>query len=288
MELRLKTTIAAIKNIKIPEIPREVLLLKEELEGAMPNSATIISTIERNTTLSGAVLELANSRLVNSPETIMSVRDAVITVGFNDLYTFIVAAAIQNLFPNKGLVKDIMDNSVDIAFCMADIVEYVHVDSMGRNEAYLLGLFHNIGAMLLAAKDEATYRKIYDNSLSNPVACLKKEDDAFGTNHCWTGVIIGHKWRLPKTMIEAISRHHIGQVSVIKNDSVRAMVAMLKIANAMVSEVSLGAYAGDAMKQYDKDGRAELMIPDEELTLIRKSLITYCHKDSSSHLNKAG
>lgn len=288
MELRLRTTIAALKSVKIPEIPGEVLLLKKELEGAMPDSLTIISTIERNTTLSGAVLELANSRLVNPSETIMTVRDAVNTIGFDKLYSVIVAAAIKNLFPNKGLVSDIMDNSVDVAFCMADIVEYVHIDGVGKNEAYLLGLFHNIGAMLLAAKDESVYRKLYDSSLYNPRTCLKREDEAFDTNHCWTGVIVAHKWRLPKAMIEAISRHHTGQISAIKNDSVRAMVAMLKVANAMVSEVSLGTYMGDAIKQDDQDGRAELLIPDEELTMIRKSLLTYCHKDSSNYLIEVG
>jgi HD-like signal output (HDOD) protein len=197
-------------------------------------------------------------------------------MGLDNLYNLVVSAALKNMFGTKGLVKDIMDNSVDVAFCMADISDWV--DGVTREEAYMLGLFHNVGAMMLAAKGDEVYESIFRNSMSRPLSTIDKEEQFYGSNHAMIGVLIGKKWHLPVNMLSAIMLHHNAQCSQIKNDHVRAMVAMIKIANAMVSDISLGAYRGEEMREYEKDGVDELMIPFSVITEIRTALMSYAFK----------
>lgn len=276
MEQKLRNAVAAIRGHKIPELPNEVLLLEKEIKSKFCSTATVAEIIEMNTTLSGEVLRIVNSPVIKVKEPVLSIRDAVNVMGLDNISNLVVSAALKNMFGTQGLFKDIMDHSVDVAFCMADISDWV--EGISRDEAYMLGLFHNVGALMLAAKGEEVYDPIFRNSMSLPLSSLEREQQKYGSNHAVIGVLIAKKWHLPIDMLSAIMLHHNAQCSQIKNDRVRAMVAMLKISNAMVSEISLGAYRGEEMLEYEQDGIEELLIPSNVITEIRTALMSYSFK----------
>lgn len=276
MEQKLRNAVAAIRGHKIPELPNEVLLLEQEIKSKFCSSAKVAEIIEMNTTLSGEVIRIANSPVIKLRSPVSSIRDAVNAMGMDHIYNLVVSAALKNMFSTKGLFKDIMDNSVDVAFCMADLAEWV--EGVSRDEAYMLGLFHNSGALMLAAKSESAYEPLFRNSMSLPISILEKEQQKFGSDHAVIGVLMAKKWCLPIDMLSAIMLHHKAECSLIKKDRVRAMVAMIKIANAMVAEISLGAYRGEEMRIYEKDGVEELMIPTSTINEIRTALMSYTFK----------
>ena len=271
MQDKLRQAIKAIQGHKIPELPEEIIELDKEISSKFANMGNVASIIEKNTTLSGELMRLINSPAVKLKEPVGSIREAVTVMGLTNISNLLVAAAIKNIFGSKGLSKDIMDHSVDVAFCMSDLSE--SVDGITRDEAYMLGLFHNVGAMMLAAKDGKVYSDLFRESMTNPVSVIRKEEAVFGSNHAMIGVLIGQKWHLPVNMLNAIMLHHNEKCERIKNDKVRAMVAMMKIANAMVAEISLGAYRGEEMRAYEQDGIDELMIRPSELSEIRSALM---------------
>jgi len=277
MQNKLRQAIKAIHGQKIPELPEEIIELDKEISSKFASMSNVAEIISKNTTLSGELMRLVNSPVVKLKEPVASIRDAVNVMGFNNIANLLVAAAIKNMFGSKGLSKDIMDHSVDVAFCMSDLSEWV--DGITRDEAYMLGLFHNVGAMMLAAKNEDVYKGLFRDSMSKPVSIIKKEEEAFGSNHAMIGVLIGQKWHLPVNMLNAIMLHHNDKCERIKNDQVRAMVAMIKVANAIVSEISLGVYRSEEMRDYESDGLQELMIDDEVVSDIRTALMSYNFKD---------
>jgi len=277
MQQKLRNALQAIKGQTIPELPDDILRLEKEIKSKFASTASVAEIIEMNTTLSGEVMKLVNSPVVKLKTPIRSIREAVNVMGLDNIYNLVVSAAITNMFGKKGLFKDIMDQSVDVAFCMADISEWV--EGVTRDEAYMLGLFHNVGALMLASKNEGQYESIFRNSMSLPFKIILKEREAFGSDHAMIGVLIGQKWHLPVNMLNAIMLHHNEDCSRIQNDQVRAMVAMIKLANAIVAEISLGAYRGGEMRAYEQDGLNELMIEDHVISEIRSALMSYNFKD---------
>lgn len=278
MKQKLRNALQAIHGFKIPELPKEILMLEEELQAKFPNIINVANIIEQNTTLSGQVFKLINSPVMKLQlrEPVKSIRDAVNFLGLDNIYNLLVISALKNLFTSKGLIEDIMNNSVDVAFCMAEISEFVH--GITRDEAYMLGLFHNSGALMLATIDEKKYEPLYANSQSLPLSILKKEEEAYLSNHAMVGVLLTQKWHLPMEMINAVMLHHTASCEKIQNDKVRLMVAMLKVANAIVSEISLGAYCGGEARHYELDGLHELMIEENDIKLIRTALMSYSFK----------
>ncbi|MBN2866977.1 MAG: HDOD domain-containing protein [Thiotrichales bacterium] len=277
MQDKLKRAMVAIQGIKIPELPDEILELDKEINSKFANISNVADIIEKNTTLSGELMKIVNSPIMKLKVPCRSIREAVGALGLDNVYNLLVAAALQNLFGQKGLIKDIMDHSVDVAFCMADIAEWV--EGVSRDEAYMFGLFHNSGALLLASKNEKKYATLFSNSMSRPISIIAAEETAFASNHTMVGVLMGKKWKLPIDMIQAIMFHHTPECSRIKNDKVRALVAMIKVANSIIAEISLGAYRGEEMKNYEQDGLEELMIPYEVVAEIRTAVMSYTMKN---------
>ncbi len=275
---KLRNAMEAIRGVKLPELPSEVLLLQEELKSRFANVNTVASIIEKNTVMAGDVLKAINSPVMNMklPEPVRSISEAVTLLGLENIYNLVVAAALKNLFGENELYKDVMDFSVDVAFCMADISDWV--DDVTRDEAYMLGLFHNVGALVLVSKDPEGYGKIYANSLSMPESVIKTEEKKYGSDHATIGVLVAKKWHLPVDFMNAIMLHHTHDCSTIQNDRVRALVAMIKLANAIVAEISLGAYVSSEMRDFEKRSREELMIDPDVISEIRTSLMSYAFK----------
>lgn len=277
MQQKLRNALQAIKGQKIPELPDDILRLEREIKSKFASTASVAKIIEMNTTLSGELMKIVNSPVMKLTTPIRSIREAVTAMRLDNIYNLVLSAAIKNMFGSEGLHKDIMDHSVDVAFCMSDISEWV--EGITRDEAYMLGLFHNVGALMLASKSIEQYEPLFRNSMSLPVNAVVNEREKFGSDHAMIGVLIGQKWHLPVNMLNAMMLHHNESCSRNKNDQVRAMVAMIKVANSIVSEISLGAYRGEEMRAYEQDGLQELMIDDSVITEIRTALMSYNFKD---------
>lgn len=269
---RLVNAMNAIRGIKIPEFPKVVMELDAEIKNAFANTQNVAKIIEQNTTISGEVIRIANLPVMKAKSRINSIREAVNTMGLNNIYNLVVIAAFKKMFSAKGLHREISENSLDVAYCMAFMTEAVQ--GIASDEAYMLGLFHNVGSLMLASKDEQAYQKVYQAGMTNPVNVIVKEQEVFGTDHTMVGLLVAKKWQLPTFLLNTIMLHHTPQVAKVKDDRVRTYIAMLKVANALVVETSLGAYMGSEMRSYLQDGKDELMLDEEFINDLRQQLIT--------------
>lgn len=271
MEQRLRQAVQAIKGIKIPDLPKEIMELDEEMSRKFPNNQTITRIIESNTKLSGEVLRIANSPVMKLRSPVKSIREAVDALGYDNLKNLVISAALQNLFDNPQ-IQEIIEHSADVAFCCAELSEYVAEAT--RDEAYLLGLFHNGGCLLLAMKDPKGYLKTFAYLNTHPISGIEKEMGLYQTNHMDVGLLLGQKWKLSVDMLNAILLHHSDELNH-PNDRLRGMVSMLKIANVIVSEVSFGSYMTEEANRYLEAAREDLMISKEVVNEVRRSLIAF-------------
>lgn len=270
MQERLRSALKAIQGVKIPDLPKELMELDAALSTMFPNNQAITDIIESNTKLSGEVLRIANSPVMKLKSPVKSIRESVDVLGYDNLRNLVVSAAIKNLF-NTREVEGIIEHSKDVALCCAELSEYIA--DISRDEAYLLGLFHNGGCLLLATKDADNYDKMFSHLNTNPVTAIQKEVEVYGASHADIGILLGQKWKLPVEMLNAIMLHHIAENNV-GNDKVRGMIAMLKIANVIVNEVSYGAYMTEEARNFMSEGQEELMLEEAVVNQLRRVLIS--------------
>lgn len=271
MEQKLRAALQAIQGVKIPDLPKEIMELDAALSSKFPNNQDITNIIESNTKLSGEVMRLVNSPVMKLRSPVKSIREAVDILGYNNLKNLVIASALQNMFSRRE-VQEIIDHAKDIAFCCSELSEYLQ--GVTRDEAYLLGLFHNAGALLLASKDPENYPKLFTKVHAKPFSGIELEQQMYGSNHADIGILIGKKWQLPVEMLNVIMLHH-RPLEAIGNDKIRGMTAMVQIANAIVSEVTLEAYTTVEARDYLEKAREDMMIANEVIDTVRKALIVF-------------
>jgi HD-like signal output (HDOD) protein len=233
----------------------------------------MINIISSNTVLAGEVLKIANSPAMRSKVQISSIAQAVNSLGTQNLKNMVVAAALRQIWGSEKEMREIIDNSADIAYCAAELANLVH--GVSADEAYVCALFHNGGAILLANKSPAQYSDLFFQSHSLPLTSIEKEETAFHTNHTVVGLLMAKKWHLSEPMVQAIYYHHIDKCSRIKDEKARLMVGLIKTANGIVAETSIGAYIGAEMTSYYKDGIDTLMLNIEQIKEVRMALQSY-------------
>jgi HD-like signal output (HDOD) protein len=271
MEDKLRAAVQAIQGVKIPDLPKEILELDAVLASKFPNFQDITRIIESNVKLSGEVMRLVNSPVMKLKVPVKSIREAVDVLGLINLKNLVVAAALNNLF-NGRQFEEIVEHSKDVAFCCAELSE--HLEGVSRDEAYLLGLFHNAGCLLLASKDPQNYPKVFLKVHANPIRGVAAETKFYGSNHGDIGLLIGKKWQLPVEMLNVIMLHHRSP-EVIANDKMRGMASMVQVANSIVNEVSYGTYVTEEARQYLAQAKEDLMIGNDVIDTVRKSLIVF-------------
>lgn len=270
MEQRLRKAVEVIKGVKIPDLPKEIMDLDAELACKFPSNQKISDIIESNTKLSGEVLRLVNSPAMKLKSPVKSIREAVDQLGYHNLKNLVIASAIKNMF-DKPQVQEIIEHSTDTAFCCAELSEYVA--DISRDEAYLLGLFHNGGCLMLATKDPENYLKVFSHLNTHPISGIDKEYELYGTYHMDIGVLLGQKWKLPIDMLNVILNHHDNAEHT--NDRLRAMTSMIKIANVIVNEVSYGSYMTEEAHTYLEKACEDLMIDKELVNGVRRALVAF-------------
>jgi HD-like signal output (HDOD) protein len=270
MEQRLRKAIDVIKGVKIPDLPKEIMELDTELACKFPNNQKVADIIESNTKLSGEVLRLVNSPVMKLKSPVTSIREAVDRLGYDNLKNLVIAAAIKNMF-DKPQVQEIVEHSTDTAFCCAELSE--HIADVSRDEAYLLGLFHNGGCLMLATKDPENYLRVFSHLNTHPVSGVHKEYELYDTYHMDVGLLLGQKWKLPIDMLNVILNHH--DDAEHSNDKLRAMTSMIKVANIIVNEVSYGSYMTEEANSYLERACEDLMIDKESVNAVRRALVAF-------------
>lgn len=272
-EQKLRRAFNAIQGLAIPDMPEEVIALEKEMAGRYPNTQEMIKIISKNALLAADVLTLANSPVMRPKQPIQSIAQAVAVLGMQNLKNMVLSSALRRIWGGAEAIREIMDNSADVAYCMAELAYFVH--GVSPDEAYLCGLFHNCGSFLLAQKESTTYSEVFFQSHSFPLSSIEKEEALFKTNHAVVGVLMAKKWQLSSEIVQVIYDHHIEKCEKIASEKIRIMVALLKVANGLVAETSLGAYIGEEMTSYLKDGMDTLMLSKNHLKDVRMALQTY-------------
>jgi HD-like signal output (HDOD) protein len=272
-EQKLRRAFQAIQGVSIPELPEEVIALNNEVSSRYPNTQNMVAIISKNAMLAADVLRIANSPVMRPKQVSKTIPQTVAILGTVNLKNMVLASALKQAFGGNTTIRDIMDNSTDVAFCMVELAN--GVQGVTPDEAYLCGLFHNCGAFLLSCKDAKAYSELFFQSLSLPMTAINREEALLNTNHAVVGLLMAKKWQLSAEITQAIYDHHMLQCDSISNEKVRLLVALIKVGNGIVSEVSMGSYIGAEMTEQFNDGVETLMLDDKDIKAVRMALQTY-------------
>lgn len=236
------------KLYRLPPMPALALRILRLTANTDATARELAELIEFDPSLTAQIMRYARSALFNYPGQIHSVQEAVTRVlGFDRVAHIAMGIASVRAFdvPRDGLLG--MDafwrHSLYCAFLCQNLAARCGQD---KGLAYLCGLLHNFGLLLVGHLFPAEFRELNALREINPEVSLQSlEQEVFGQSdrqdilavgHGAIGGILHRLWQLPEPVIKAAGMHQHSSYS----GEHEAFVVMVQLANAMLKEQGIG------------------------------------------------
>ncbi|WP_373017690.1 HDOD domain-containing protein [Thiomicrorhabdus sp.] len=256
-----------LSKIEIPLLPKEVLELQKLFnDSEMPDPVKIKNLISTNPFLAGELISLANIPSISNgnPMVIKDIDSAIYRLGNKQLKNFILSIYVKKILTNNK-IKGLSYHSLTIAIIAMEISRYNKF--VTSDQAYLLGLMHDIGSFALSELDD-NYGDSFVGKLFEHYTSHKNEFSKYGTTHSALGYVIAKTWSIPSYIGQTILLHHESRIAAIKNDKLRNLVAIIELAHAIAIRQNRKVRESEENIAIYKECQRILELTDDEMENI--------------------
>ncbi len=219
----------------LPSIPHILLKLIETCNSPNSTIEDISHIINKDSSLCAKVLRMVNSAYYGLPSRLTSIRQALLMLGTDAVKNIAVSTSVFQVFGaarGDGVFKLTVFwrhclLCATLAKLIADKTEYDPPD-----EAFLSGLLHDIGKLVLWVNFSRKYGEVLQSSHDKPDLLLAAER-RLGATHCEVGAWMIGRWNLESFMADAVLYHHEPVHRIL---DALPLVKIVFVANALAEE----------------------------------------------------
>ncbi len=196
----------------LPSMPQVLVRLIDSCHDPEIKLPAIARIVDKDAAISAKLLQLVNSAFIGARKAFTNIEQAVIHLGADTVRNLAISISVQQVFrrvETNGLLS--IDrfwhhSYLNALLCQKIAVTIAYPDPA---EAYLAGLLHDIGKLLLWMAFPGKYAPL----LLKGVRCHNGrlaflEEEKLHINHCEAGAWLCEQWRLPALLADAIRYHH--------------------------------------------------------------------------------
>jgi HD-like signal output (HDOD) protein/CheY-like chemotaxis protein len=185
-------------------VARVLRLAEDQKSGA----GDLAKVIDADPVISVSILKVANTVFFASlNRRIASTKDAIVRIGFRETKRIVMGMAVMELFDgdNRNYGFDRVDfwyHSLGCAILAARFAK--RLNSINPEDAFLAGLLHDFGIILLDEFFPPIFSKVLDRATDEGVLFVDKETAMLGINHNDVVAKLFESWKMPAIITEAI------------------------------------------------------------------------------------
>jgi putative nucleotidyltransferase with HDIG domain len=192
----------------LPTLPQIVNKILAMTDSAKVNAVALSKEMDQS--LSARVLKMANSAFYGgrAARTVTSVHHAIVIIGFDAVKEIVLTTSFFHTFKDSQEVetlKPLWRHSMESAFIAKRLAWVYRYE--GLDEAYLAGLIHDIGKLVIQQYLPDAHRQIQCLSAAG-ADLLKAEQEVLGLTHAEIAGRIAQLWNFNDSLTEAIAHHH--------------------------------------------------------------------------------
>ncbi|MDR3077989.1 MAG: HDOD domain-containing protein [Planctomycetota bacterium] len=245
---KLRAAIEAINDL--PALPTVVTKIIAQINNPSTNAADVGKLIEQDQSLTGRVLRLVNSAYYGFPRQIKTIQHAVVILGFAKVRTVILTTSVFGAFKNcRGERLDqarFWQHSLGTAVGAKTAAEMLGFSHAGE-DAFVGGLLHDVGKMILDQFQPALYGPIFKHANDNGLLIFDVEMSAMGLSHATVGGWLTEKWLLPPDLVRMVEGHHAPG----KQGDRKEVIAAIHIGDILARAMGVGSGGDNRMPAFD-------------------------------------
>jgi HD-like signal output (HDOD) protein len=210
--LATNTRAVALKNVdRLPSLSPAVnrllgMLAKRDIDLGM-----LGRTINSDPSLCGHILSAANSAFFSRGTQVKAIDQAVARLGLTKLRRIALSKSVSRIFrtlraPEGWSMTRFQLHSAATGAAAELLCDFLPVED--SENAFLGGLMHDIGKVLIACGQPAQYAEIEKLVLESGRDRIEFEREILGTDHAELSGLAVAKWELPFPLSRAVAHHH--------------------------------------------------------------------------------
>lgn len=196
---------------KLPIIPDTL----KEFEAAWSNPGVhlndLVVIVEKNAEITQRIINSANSPIYKASENVTEIGAAVGRLGMTETRSIVHAVSLHKTFQAHHIEpRQFWRHSILTAYCARHIAAYMKSKlkwDVNPNLAFLAGLLHEVGIIMMWRYFERRYDEVRDQSRGFD-QFVDNEHGMLHMTHSVLGAAILHEWHFPAEIIMAIAGHH--------------------------------------------------------------------------------
>jgi HD-like signal output (HDOD) protein len=210
----------------LPPLPTAVQKLLAVMNDEDSSADDVTKVLSSDQALAGKILKLVNSSYYGMSGEVSTITRAVVVLGFSGVRNvamgFGMVSAMQKLGGTS--MSAFWDHALAAgagAMAMADQLSPKH----DPEEAFIAGLMHDIGHVVLAAAAPDEWRQAQDEVRAG-ADVIEVEKNALGMSHASVGQRLMKFWQLPESMQESARWHHNVKMASGREQPLTTLVAL--------------------------------------------------------------
>jgi len=249
-------------DLKLASPPNLYFELQKTIDDRTQTMADAAFIIEKDAGLSIRLLKIVNSALYGLPKQVISIQQAINFIGTKELQNLTLSTLIMDKFsdlPSKLIsMHDFWASNLRCALIAQEIDQYL--GQTYKDSAFISGLLHNIGHLVLLQRLPELVREVSLNTLYEETTSLADEityeEKIIGFDRFQVGAALTQHWKLPDALTESIRLHTAPE----EKNQFQRLATIIRTANSysqidsyeIVNIDNLGIFSEDMAQLIDR------------------------------------
>ncbi len=198
----------------LPTLPDVLTKVQQALTDPRVSAARIGDILHEDQALTARTLKLVNSAYYGFPQKINSVTRAIVILGFNKVREVLLTASVFESFQKAGAKGETSSfdatgfwlHSLGTAVASQTVARHLKMPS--SDEAFVAGLLHDIGKIVLAQHLKPEFEEVASLVGKEGILMVRAEDQIMKLNHTAIGRWLVERWNFPSGLVAPIRFHH--------------------------------------------------------------------------------
>ncbi len=205
----LKNIISGIE--RLPSLPAIYQQLQDKLNEPDTEIKDVAEIISRDPAMTAKILQLVNSSFFGFYNKVDTPERAVSLLGLETVKNLVLGIHLfsENIpAQHIAFINHLWKHSIAVGSMARGIAKSEAADDTSAGEAFVAGMLHDIGKLLLISEMESSYGRIIEQCHNQHSALHEVEKAHLHSSHCMIGAYLTGLWGFSSEVVEAIAYHH--------------------------------------------------------------------------------
>ncbi len=265
----------------LPTIPVIALKVMQLLESPSTSAEELAKVVASDPAVAARVLKISNSAFYGCQRQIQTLSTAIVILGFSTLKSLVVAASVKQVYKPFGLTEKMLwEHSFGAGLAARIIASNTRIAN--EEEAFLGGLFHDIGKLIMNIFDKNKFQGVIQKCYNDNLRFAEAEKSVYPYTHAEVGACVIKKWNFPEVLTSAVMYHHDLTAPELDHAYLKQLTAVVSLADLFCLKLGIGEKdPAEELQLMDSPAAKVLKLEESRLELLLETFRTTYEKDKS-------